>query len=429
MKKNIPFKPLHILYLSAVFLGAFLLLVITLFNSNPSLAQGTVNGTPYFLPVIHHNPPTATPQPTPVPSVPQFVKNIPLPQAQCPNDVNVNNTTGYAYVVNNFSNNVSILHNGNYITEAPTGGEWPTKATSDPNSNRTFVTNLHKLSNSGQTTTQLSLFQNTTLVTSYDQFFEGHTPLYNPTNDYLYVTDLGQNIRIFDASDMNLKYLTDISMDDGIKGWITAITYDPNSGLVFAASWSNGEIYVIQDTTLLAILQTDTWGPAGLAVDPINKHLYVTGQEVKNRPPNYPNNNVSIFATEAPFQKIQSFAITQESTSVSYDPIGGYIYVINPADNSVSIFKDGQYLHTLPTGTFPGSVKVHPQTGYAFVTNLLSRNITILKNGQLAETIPSQGIGPIAVDFDTVNNYVYVANRGIETSQFKCDSASVTILR
>ena len=425
-------KPLSFVLLPAVIFSSFLFFLILLSNGSMSHAQDAFAGTPSYLPVllkIGTPTPIPTPTPTAIPPEPQFVKNIPLPQAQCSNYVNVNNTSGYAYVLNNFSHDVAIFKDANYVTTVPSGGEWPTKATSDPDSNRTFITNLHKFSDGSQTATQLGMFQNAALAATYDQFFEGYQPLYNTTNDYLYVTDLGQTIRVFDASGPDLQFLADISMAEGIKGWITSITHDPLTGRVFAASWSNGEIYVIEGTTLVTTLSSDTWGPADLAIDPVNRYLYVVGQEVANRPPGYPVNNVVVRSIDPPFTEVALYAITKRSTSVAYDNIGGYVYVINPDADSISIFKDGAHLKTLPVGSFPSVVEVNPQTGYAFVTNTRSHDITVLKNGQVVKTIASQGIRPIALDFDLQNNYVYVANRGTEEEQFECNSASVTILR
>ncbi len=422
-----------------ILLGAFLTGIVALslfavWPHNPrdaasaQAARSVTDGTPYFLPIISKQPtPTATPSPTPVPAVPQFVKNIPVSSANCPNDIDANENTGIAYMVNNYSNDVSLFLNDTYLRNINTGGKWPSKVTIDPDSDRAYVSNIH--SNHGGPPTPLTAFKGTNITGTYDQYFEGHTPLYNPVNDYLYVADLDSNIRVFNAAQTNLTYLKDIGMNEGIRGWITSITFDPESGLVFAASWDYGQVYVIDGLQVVGILDAHTWGPASLAIDTTNHYLYVVGQEVQNRPAGYPNTNVSVFSTQAPFNRLASYATAQFSISVAYDPIGNFTYVVNPPDNNVSVFSGLTFLGNQAVGSFPREVEVHPETGYAFIANRGSNNISVFKNNKPVVTIPSQGIMPWAIGINTTNDYVYVVNRGEERHIYDCVSASVTILR
>jgi DNA-binding beta-propeller fold protein YncE len=387
-------------------------------------AQSTIDGTPSFLPLVIKQP---TPSLTPVPPMPQFVKNIPVPAAICPNEIGINENTGIAYMVNNYSHDVSLFLNDNYLSNIPTGGKWPSRVTIDPDSDRAFVANLHSII--GGPPTPLTAFQGTTITGLFDQYFEGHSPLYNPVNDYLYVADLDSDIRVFDAANTNLTFLRDIGFNDGIRGWITSITVDLDTGLVFAASWDYGKIYVINGTQLIHTMDTHTWGPKDLAIDSENHLLYVVGQEVKNRPDGYPDSNISVFSTQAPYQRLASFTTAQNSISVDYDPVGGFTYVVNPKDDTISVFSGLTYLGNHPVGDFPWHVKVHPKTGYAFVANRQSHTISVFKDNQPVVTIPSQGETPWNIGINTKNDFVYVVNRGDERDLYDCVSASVTILR
>lgn len=395
-------------------------------NSREAIAaQSAADGTPHFLPVIVKPPPTPTS--TPIPPVPQYVKNIPVSSANCPNDIEVNENTGIAYMVNNFSNDVSLFLNDNYLNNVLTGGKWPSKVAIDPDSERAFVANIHSIN--GGPPTPLTAFKGTTITGLYDQYYEGHTPLYNPVNDYLYVADLDSNIRVFDASNVNLTFLNDIGPGEGVQGWMTAITLDQETGLVFAASWDYAKVYVIQGSHVIHSMDAHTWGPKSLAVDSKNHLLYVVGQEVQNRPDGYPDSNVSVFSTKAPYERLASYTTARSSISVDYDPIGGFTYIVNPLDNSISVFYGLSFMGNHPVGSYPFEVRVHPETGYAFVVNRLSNNISVFKNNQQVTLIPSNGIAPWAVGINTKNDYVYIVNRGVEHKLYDCDSASVTILR
>lgn len=406
-----------VLLLSA---GIFLF-VLTLAGAGVRTVAGVSSvETSLFFPVVF--------KPVPAPAVPRFVQNIPLPGAQCPNVVFVNEVTDYVYIANNFSHNISFLRGTNHLGNVSSGGQWPTRITMMPENGRTFVTNLHRLSNSN-IPSPLAEFDGTTLLRTYAQKFEGYTPLYNTVNQYLYVTDLDSNIRVLDASVLPATFVKDIGRDDGVQGWIKAITYDPESGLVYAASWDKGELYVIDGLEVKAVINTQAWGPDQLLFDPVRKYVYVAGQEVRNRPPGYPPYNVTVFNAQVPYQFLGGFTTSLSTHRLAYDPISGFVYAANPLVDSVTVLDGLQLVGTIPVGDFPYAMTVNPNTGYVFVANTNSHTISIIRDGLLVTTIPSQGIRPYAMDVDTRNNTVYVANRGTEGHLACQNDASVTILR
>jgi hypothetical protein len=59
----------------------------------------------------------------------------------------------------------------------------------------------------------------------------------------------------------------------------------------------------------------------------------------------------------------------------------------------------------------------------------MSNDITVIKGQSKITTIDAQGLQPFAVGVDTINNDVYIANRGDEYDLFECRDGSVTILR
>lgn len=395
-------------------------------------AGGIITGTPSFLPLVFKPLPTptatATPTSTPVPPVPQFVQNIYLPGAQCPNAVFVNEVTDYVYIANNFSHDISFLRGTNYLGNVSSGGRWPTRMTMMPENGHTFITNLHP-TNPGEPLTPMAEFDGATLIRTYPGKFEGFTPLYNTVNQYLYVTDLDSNIRVYDASSLPLTFVKDIGAADGVRGWIKTITFDPTSGLVYAASWDYSELYVIDGTTVTAVRSTQTWGPEKLLYDPIHHYIYIVGQEVDHRPDGYPAHNITVFNAAVPYQFLTGFATSTSSHRLAQDPLSGLVYAANRLADSVTVVNGLQLVGTTPVGAMPNDVAANPNTGYVFVANSNSNDISVLKNGAVVSTIASQGIRPYAIGIDSRNNNVYVANRGTEYNLYCNTNASVTILR
>lgn len=366
-----------------------------------------------YLPVIYRV------LPTPTPAVPQYVKTISLPNVQCPNDVGFNAVSGYVYVANNFSSNVSVFKNGDFVTNIPVG-TWPTMIAADNDSPFTYVTALH----SG-----VALLNGTTYVGIAPPKYEPYGVAVNPVNGYAYVTDLDSAVQILDGlTEIANITITDpeIAPPNNGAGWLQPIVVDPNTGRVYVASWSHGKMYVLDGTNVIADYRAG-WGVKDMAIDPVRGFIYLAHSEPNET---YPH-NISVFniATQT-FTYIDTHAGARTgSRSVAVDPISGYAYFTNPANGNVTVLQGAQVVTVLPAGNTPWGVGVNPNTGHVFVTNRASNDITVIKELSVINTIPAQGLQPFAVGVDTINNDVYIANRGDEYGLFQCRDASVTILR
>jgi len=398
-------------------LGIFSLLAVLLVFGKPrGLAANTASpqdDTLSFMPLIIKDP-----TPTPVPPVPQFVQNVPLQNVQCPNSVGFNAVSGYVYVANNFSFNVSAFKDRNFITNIPTG-EWPTLIAADNDSSLTYVTVLHD---------QVTVIDGTAVVGKIPKNYEPYGVAVNPQNGYAYITDLDSAVQIANGSDLvtNLK-ITDpeATPPNNGAGWLQPVVVDPNTGLVYVASWSHGKMYVIDGTNVVADYRAG-WGIKDMAIDPQRGFIYLANSE-----PNatYPY-NISIFNIAT---KTFTFIDTEPgslngSRAVAVDPISGNAYFTNPTQNSVTVVNGTNIVATLPAGHTPWDAGVNPNTGYVFVTNRESNDITVIKGTSVVNTIAAQGLQPFAVGVDTTNNDVYIANRGDEYGLYQCRAASVTIL-
>lgn len=390
-------------------------IAVWFWQSNLTASAKPADDTFTYLPVVER-----APAPTPVPPVPQFVKNIPLPAAQCPNSVGFNATSGYVYVANNFSNNVSAFKDANFVTNIAMG-EWPTLIAADNDSSITYVTVLHD---------QVTVLDGTTVVGKVPKKYEPYGVVVNPVNGNAYISDLDSTVQIANGTSL----ITNVSITNpnlpppnNGAGWLQPILVDSDTGLVYVASWSHGMMYVLDGNNVVANYRAG-WGVKDMAIDESRGYIYLAHSE-----PNatYPH-NISVFnlATQQ-FSFITTAPNTNANNTwnVVVDPNTGYAYFTNPNLDTVTVMQGTQVLATLPAGDQPWGIDVNPNTGYVFVANRGSNNITVIKDLAVVNTIPAQGLQPFGVGVDTTNNDVYIANRGDEYGLFTCRSASVTILR
>lgn len=376
--------------------------------------------TPTFTPTPTSTPtPVPTVTPTSVPPVPQFVKNVVVPNTECPNSVGFNATSGYVYIANNFSDNVTAFKNANFVKNIATG-EWPTLIAADNDSPFTYVTVLHG---------DVTVLNGTNIVGTIPDYYEPYGVAVNPVNGYAYITDLDSAVQVANGTSLvaNVPITDpDMSPPNNGAGWLQPVVVDPTTGLVYVASWSHGKMYVLDGTDVVGDYRAG-WGIKEMAIDVDRGYIYLAHSD-----PNatYPH-NISVFNTATQtFTYIDTNQNTlNKSRSVAVDPISGYAYVTNPNDNTVTVLLGTQVVKTLPTGDDPWAVSVNPNTGYVFVANRSSNDVTVIKNKSVITTIATQGLQPFAVGVDTNTNDVYVANRGEEYELFKCRYASVTIIR
>jgi YVTN family beta-propeller protein len=319
------------------------------------------------------------------------------------------------YIVNSFSQNVTVFQNRDYVTDIPTAS-WPTGISVDPSSARTWVTNLH----SG-----VSLLENTAQVGFVPRDYEPYGVAFNPVNGYAYVSDLDSKVQIINGDQL----VTTLRVTDPVTGkgagWLRAIVVDSQTGLVYVASWDYGKLYVIDGVNVVNSVQLG-WGPLNMALDEVRGLLYVAHSEPNAQ---YPH-NISVVDLEKLTVSFVASAPTVRTNShgVAVDARSGYAYVTNPEAKTVTILQGTTILDNVAVGERPWGVGVNPRDGYVYVTNRGSNDVSVIQRSAVIATIPVQGVQPFAVGVDTTNNDVYIANRGTEPALFECEQGSVTIL-
>lgn len=376
-------KEMRRIILWSTLVGVGLLLVLWGNGRTPASA-----GTEYqtHIPVV-----IALPTPSPVPP-PQFVAEVELTGAECPTSIYANPFNGLVYTTNTDSRDVSVLSNNQFLHNVPTG-EKPTDIASIPNSAYTYITNLTNQASANQ----IALFNGPNLQAMLPKHFEPHDVVVNPVNGLTYITDLDSTVTVFNFDQL----VTHIRLDGA--GWVRAIVADPMTGLVYAASWERGIVYVIQGTTLIHQFQVG-WGILEMALDPVSGYFYVANSEPSAA---YPG-NISIFHRND--YTVTSYRTAVRSFDVDVESLHGYAYFANNTDNTISVVKGRTLIGTVPTGLNPTGVAANSNTGFAIITNEFSNSITIMKDGVVVGT-ETVGQYPYKAAVNHATNDFYILNR------------------
>ena len=271
---------------------------------------------------------------------------------------------------------------------------------------------------------------------------------WDPYDGYVYVVD---------GSDWNVSVIRGTSViatlragDDPVcgGGW-GGISVDPSSGLVYVPNLYSDNVTVISGNAIVGSIGVGV-RPTYSAYDPSDGFVYVANVVSRNVSVingtrvvgTIPLNDTPVSCSYDPFlrtaiigqQTAQGGQLTfaNGSSAVGKSTVGTvpYTFAVNPTDGSIYIPNgvvgaletvsviQGNSEVTLPVGARPQFAEYDPVSGYVFIANYGSANVTVINGTTVLGSIPV-GIGPYALTFDPANDYVYVPNSG---------SANVTVL-
>lgn len=376
-----------------LFLSLFILLSIltaTAVSRTPVKGQ---NGGTVYIPIAGSDPRLA-----PLPAV---AASFPLTNGRCPYQAVYNSTSGYVYVANEESDNVSVIKDGIYLGEvAP--GVWTKMLGSHPNNDTVYASGIR---------TGISILHGTTRTALLPAFYEPHTVVINTTNGYTYISDLAGHILIIKDEQI----VKDIAVLDDIGdslGWLLAGDFDATTGLTYFASWEHGQIIVLDGLELVERFSYGGVGAADMVIDPHRRWMYIANQRPGEEPglswANIAVLNLDTRATYLP-------ATSQQSRNVALDPTSGLAYFTNYLDNTITIMQGPTEVATHFVGEAPWGVEVNPNTGYVYVTNSGEKSVSILRDGQMLSTIELPNDGdvrePWGIAIDTNENLAYIIRK------------------
>jgi len=317
--------------------------------------------------------PAALPPVSPVPAVgPLPLSSIPVGGG--PFSLAVDAATGYLYVVNSNTDNVTVINGATNSVLVPSIGV-------------------------------------------------GTTPLgiaFDSANGDLYVANL--------SAPYTASHVGEIQVINGATNTVEpepillptnpqALAFDGANGYLYATNfWYFGpNVTVINGATNTVVAPAIPSGSAssGIAFDPANGYLYVA---------NYGTNNVTVINAATDRVIVPSIPVGTWPTAVAVDSTNGDIYVANSGSCNVTVIDGATNkvaVASVPAGLTtsgdgPTAIAFDSWNGYVYVANPYLNNLTVIDgatNKVAVASLPVGG-GPDAIAFDSSNGYVYVANAG-----------------
>lgn len=325
---------------------------------------------------------------------------------------------GYVYVVDQYSNNVSVINGTSVVATIPVGPS-PSFAVYDSGNGYVYVTNTGNGTSENFGT--VSVISGTSVVATVTVGPTPYWATYDSGNGYVYVTDEGcvnmvaENCTLPGGASIygagsNVSVISGTSVVATVPVGIVPqfAEYDSGNGNVYVlnqgcwvcsgtAGYIPGKVSVISGTSVVA---TATVGldPYSATYDSGNGNVYVT---------NAASGNVSVIGGTS---VVATIPIGYDSLFAAYDSGNGYVYVPNCLSGTVSVIGGTSVVATVPVGSCPYSATYDGGDGYVYVTNSGAGTVSVINSTSVVVTV-NVGSGDYSV-YDSTNRYVYVPSSG-----------------
>ncbi len=319
--------------------------------------------------------------------------------------VSYNTSSGYVYVVNSNSNNVSII-DGSILVASPRVGTDPDAVLYDPSNGFAYVAN--------DATDNVSIIRGTTTIMAVPVGTSPQALAFDPANGWVYVANYRSgNVTAISGS----KVVANITV--GINS--TALLWDPFDDDVYVANFGSnsvsiisgatvvnqvavgngpdalnlttqGDIYVADETSNLVTIISGTsvvgsvrvgTNPDDIVVDSSNNVVYV---------PNLGTSNVSLISGVS---LIGTVHVGSSPNSGVYDAQNGFVYIPNAGSHNVSVIGGSTVIDSVNVGKEPRQALVDPKNGFVYVINYGSNNVSLI--GTLVVDRPTSTYNPLDV--------------------------------
>lgn len=311
--------------------------------------------------------------------------------------VAVNTTTNKIFVVNQRSNNLTVIDGATYHTDTVATGSAPDSIAVNPATNKIYVAN----GNSDNVT----VVNGTTYATM--QVSVGVYPVAVAANA---VTN-----KIFVANE----YSNNVTVIDGATNQTTTIAVS-SSPVALAINATTNRIYVADNgSNNVAVIDGASGSvtnvavgiyPRAIAVDQITNKIYVA---------NYGSNpnNSSLSVIDGETLSATTLAVGTYPSAVAVNQVAGTVYVANNGSNSVTMIDEATLTPTTVTvGSSPVAIDVDPVTNKTYITNFIAQGTLTMIDGNTGSTddvlLGEYGIYPDAVVVNPTTNSIFAADAG-----------------
>lgn len=321
-----------------------------------------------------------------------LITNVPV--GSYPVAVAVNPLTNKIYVVNQSSNNVTVIDGAtNHTTSVPVGAS-PTALAINPVTNKIYVTN-----GNGDSVTVIDGATDQTTAAG-----AGFYPIaidVNTVTNQIYVANFDSaNVTVIDGAS-NATHTIGV----GTTPWAVAVNATTN--LIYVANYNSGTVSVISGATGGTTTVTVGSRPRAIAVNAVTNQIYVA---------NFASNSVSVI--DGTTNNVTPVSVGPSPVALAVDVVRNLIFVANSNSNTATII-DGATLSTttVAIGNWPNAVAVNSITDKAYFNNPNDPGGITAVSGLDGSTVNVQvGSYPMAVALNSVTNVVYTANQGDNTA-------------
>ncbi len=267
--------------------------------------------------------------------------------------------TGFAYIVNAGSNNVSVVDIATSAVVATIAvNQKPNSVAVDPNYNEVYIVN-----NGSATISVISTLTNAVIKT----ISVGTTPwsvTVGPDGSKIYVADGDDNeIDVIDA--------TTNTIIDRIPAGTNpnALAVSPDGSLIYV---NNHSSILVINTSTHNVVATIPVGqlPQGILITPDGSMVYEA---------NYSSNNVDVIST-ATNTVVATIQVGSNPGGGSMSPDGSLVYIANELSNDISVISTvtNTVIKTIPVGIHPWGISVRPDGSQIYVGNAGSNTVSVV---------------------------------------------------
>ncbi len=307
-----------------------------------------------------------------------------------PTAVAVNVATNKIYVVNEGSNNVTVIDGATNNTVTVWTGSSPDAVAINAVTNKIYVANL----NSGSVTV-IDGGNNQSATISAGAY--PYAIAVNTASNKIYVANYDTNtVTVIDGATNRSSSTINVGRHP------VALAVNATTNKVFVADSGSRDVAVIDGATNDVATVAVGTTPWAIAVNEITNQIYVA---------NYQSSNVSVIdgTTYVP----TNVAVGAYPSGVAVDAVRNRAYVVNSGDSSGTVI-DGATLttRTITAGSSPLVVGVDAVTNKAyFVDDLYNGAVTMVDGTSgVAASVGVNGEYPMALAVNPVTNTIYVAN-------------------
>jgi len=301
-----------------------------------------------------------------------------------------NPVTNKIYVVNQNSNNVTVIDGVTYKTNTVATGLAPNALAVNSTTNKIYVAN----GNSDSITVINGANNSTASVAVGDYPF---AVAVNPVTNKIYVANYyANNVTVIDGATNRTT-----TVNTGTRP--IAVAVNPVTNKIYVADNGSEDLTIIDGATNSTTKVGVGTFPRAVAVNQYSNKIYVV---------NYTSNNVSI--VDGATLSVTDVNVGSSPSALALNPMRDEIYVANTGDGTVTIINTSTLTPTtIAAGTSPEGIDVDPITNKAYASSFLSDGAVTMIDGSNDST-GSVLVGnyPTAVAVNSQLRQVYVVNSG-----------------